>query len=208
MNQHTEVCCKQCGQPLFFIPQNYQMGVEVTCIPCATEIRHRKRKLKTPVQAEKRTAVGNYARVKKGVRKDIHPTYSFRSATEANVARLLTYLGVTWRFEERSFTFDGYKNKPHIYVMDFQIDKIDKRKQCPAEITEGFLEVKGWMNPESKQKLRRLKKHYPAEAANTTVIIYDHYRKKDIEFCQKTGYKFLFYDVLTKEYATKIENWE
>jgi hypothetical protein len=181
------------------------MGIEVICIPCSTKVRHRHRKLKKP---QVRNAVANYAMAKKGVRKDIHPTYSFRSATEANVARLLTHLGVTWRFEERSFTFDGYKTKPHIYVMDFQIDKVDGRKTVPSEIREGYVEVKGWMNPESRQKLRRFKKHYPEEATKTTVIIYDHHRKKDIEFCEKMGYKYLFYDLLTKEYSSKIDNWE
>ena len=64
------------------------------------------------------------------------------------------------------------------------------------------------MNPASRQKLRRLVKNYPEDAAKTTVIIYDKYRKKDIEFCTKLGYKFLFYDVLTKEYSSQIQGWE
>lgn len=204
MNFHTEISCKMCGTPLFYIPENYQMGVEVICIRCGSD-KKRLRKKKHPAV---RNAVANYTLTKKGVRKDIHPTYSFRSATEANMARLLTYWGIGWRYEERSFTFDGYKTKPHIYVMDFQIDKLDKRKTVPPQITEGFIEVKGWMNPESRQKLRRLKKHYPEDAAKTTIIIYDKYRKKDILFCEKLGYKYLFYDVLTKEFSSQIETWE
>jgi hypothetical protein len=207
MDSYTEIQCSKCGQSLFYIPQNYKMGIEVICLPCGDGLRQRKRKLKKKTSGV-RNAVANYAMTKKGIRKDIHPTYSFRSATEANIARLLKYLGVSWTFEERVFTFDGYKTRPHVYVMDFQVQKVDKRKNVPHEITEGFIEVKGWMRADSRQKLRRLKKHYPDEASKTTVIIYDHKRKQDIEFCEKNGFKFLFYDLLKKEYAERIENWE
>jgi uncharacterized Zn finger protein (UPF0148 family) len=200
MNRHNEVCCEQCGVPLFFIPENYTMGIKVLCINCGKEKKTKKIK-------QIKTAAANYAKTKKGIRKDIHPTYMFRSATEANVARILQYIGASWTFEERSFTFNEYKNGPFVYIMDFQINKIDHRKENPG-FKEGFLEVKGWMNSASRQKLRRLKKNFPEEAKKTMVVIYDKYRKKDIEFCKKYDYDFMFFDELTKAYSNKIIGWE
>jgi len=206
MNRYNQVCCKTCGEPIFFIPENYSMGVDIVCISCGTK---KTKKKKSPTRSKTRvTAAANYARVKGGIRKDIHPSYYFRSATEANFARLLNHFGITWKFEERSFTFDGYKNKPYVYIMDFEIIKVDRRKKPPEGFEAGWVEVKGYMNSNSRSKLRRLKIKYPDEAAKTTVIIYSKYKKKDIEFCEKLGYKYLFYDVLCSEYSEQIPDWE
>jgi hypothetical protein len=46
------------------------------------------------------------------------------------------------------------------------------------------------------------------EAAKTTVVIYNHNNKKDIEFCNKLGYKIMFYDELSKAYSGDIIGWE
>jgi len=64
------------------------------------------------------------------------------------------------------------------------------------------------MSSKDRNKLRRYKKVYPNDAARTTVVIYNKQRKKDIEFCQKTGFRYLFYDVLTEQYAGIIPTWE
>ena len=119
----------------------------------------------------------------------------------------MTYLGLNWKYEERAFTFDGYKTKPHVYVMDFEILAHRKRK-IPEGFKPGWVEVKGYMDARSRNKLRRFKKNYPEDAAKTTIVIYSQYKKKDIEFCQKLGFNYIFYDVLTKEYADKVPNWE
>jgi hypothetical protein len=192
--------CSKCNKTVCYIPKGYELNIDITCTSCNSTKKKKK---------NINTVTANYARTKKGIREDVHPLYSFRSATEANFARLLNYWGITWRYEERSFTFSTFKKPPFVYVMDFIIDKVDKRhKDVPKEITEGFIEVKGYMNASSRQKLRRLKKEYPEEANNTTIIIYSHYNKKDKGFCERLGYKFLYYDLLQKEYKDKIKGWE
>ena len=195
------VCCNECGDELFYLGDGYKMSMKVTCIGCGDKKATRpKRGAKTI-----KTAAANFARTKKGIRKDIHPTYSFKSATEANVARIFKHLSMKWKYEERAFTFEGYKTRPHVYIMDFEI--IGKKK-LPDGFEYGWIEVKGYMDARSRNKLRRYKKCWPEDAAKTTVIIYTKYKKKDIEFCEKLGYRYLFYDVLTKKYAPLIDTWE
>lgn len=201
------VCCNICGKELFYLGSGYKMAMKVVCVACGD--KKTAAKMKTGAKAVK-TAAANFARTKKGIRQDVHPTYSFRSATEANFARILNYLEIPWSYEERVFTFqqaDGtpYKTKPHIYVMDFELRG---RKKLPDGLQQGWVEVKGYMDSRGRNKLRRLKKCYPEEAAKTTIVIYNKYKKKDIEFCEKQGFRYLFYDELTKKYADKIKGWE
>jgi hypothetical protein len=179
MSKTVKPKCEICGTPL-------------KCPECK-----KAKKVKT-----RATAAGNYSRTRKGIRPDLHPTYMFKSATEANFARLLRYFNLDWRYEERAFTFDGYRTRPHVYIMDFEVK--DGNRMFPV----GFYEVKGYMNSQSRQKLRRFKKHYPTEAGNTTLIIYNHNNKADIEFCTKLGYKMMFYDELLKAYSRDVLGWE
>ena len=195
------ICCSKCKRELFYIDDSYKMATKVICIDCGDKKTIRKKKSKTV-----RTAAGNFARTKKGIRKDIHPKYSFKSATEANFARILDFLGLKWKYEERAFTFDGYKNKPHVYIMDFEV--LPSKKKIPSGIECGWVEIKGYMDARSRSKLRRYKANYPEEAAKTIIVIYTKYRKKDIEFCKKLGYRYIFYDALTKEYESQISTWE
>jgi hypothetical protein len=148
------------------------------------------------------TVTGNYSRTRKGIRPDIHPSYSFKSATEANFARLLNHLGLQWRYEERAFTFEGYRTKPHVYIMDFEI--LDGNRVFP----KGFYEIKGYMNGQSRQKLRRFKKHYPAEAKNTIVVVYNLNRKDDVEFCTDNGFTVMGYNEIVKSYSEDVPGWE
>lgn len=184
--------CNKCRKTIFYIPNEYEMNIPIICINC-----HDGRKPAAP-----RTATANFAKVRKGKRVDVHPTYSFRSATEANFARILNYLNLEWKFEERVFTFPDRKVRPFMYIMDFEIIK-----GC-SEIKKGFYEIKGYMKAADRQKLRLLKKYYPNEFKETTVVIYNKYRKKDIKFVDQQGYKYLFYDKLTKQYQNLIPNWE
>jgi hypothetical protein len=192
----TAIRCKKCKQRIFYIPKNYSMNISVTCISCHDGTT--KSKDTKPV----RTAAANYAKVKKGKRLDIHPSYSFRSATEMNFARILNLNNLEWKYEERVFTFSGRTRKPFLYIMDFEI--IKGNKEFPA----GFYEVKGRMKPGDRNKLRLLKKHYPEEYSKTHVVIYSKYKKGDIKFCEKQNYRYMFYDALTKKYKDKIEQWE
>lgn len=192
--KNRAVCCPVCKTRLFYIPEGYVMGCKIICTHCKDGTTQKK----TP-----QTAAGRYARAKKGIRKDVHPTYFFRSKTEANVARILNHIGSTWEFEQIKFKFSTYKTKPWSYLMDFEI----KESNDPV-LTPGLYEVKGFFNGASRNKLRRLKKEYPADAERTTVILYSSRNKKDILFCEKHGYRCLFYDELKAKYHLSIPEWE
>src|SRR4030042_5065724 len=125
--------CSVCGHIIF-------------CPTCNKTKSKKAKKTKTT-----NTASGNYSKTVKGKRLDVHPTYSFKSRTEANFARILNYFEAGWTYEERAFTFDGYKRKPHVYIVDFQINKIKKNDYIPSDC---FVEVKGYMNGQSREKLR------------------------------------------------------
>jgi uncharacterized Zn finger protein (UPF0148 family) len=196
------VCCNKCGNELFYLKDGYKMACQVVCVACGDK----KNGKKTKKKGIKATAAGNFARTKKGKRKDVHPTYSFNSATEANFARILEFLEVDWKYEERAFTFTNYKTKPHVYIMDFEIT--GGRRGKKDGLLHGFYEIKGYMDARSRNKLRRLKKNYPEEAAKTCVVIYNKYKKKDIEFCKKLGFRYILYDALTEKYEPQIPTWE
>jgi len=198
------VHCSKCGQGLFWLPSPYKMACKIVCIKCGEAPP------KKVGKAVKVTAAANYARTKKGVRKDIHPTYSFRSATEANFARILEYHGIPWKYEERAFTFTGYKTRPHVYVMDFEITgKARKKKKDLIEgLDLGYYEIKGYMHARSRNKLRRLRKQYPEDVERTCVVVYNKYKKADMEFCDKQGFRYLTFDALRAHYEPLIPTWE
>lgn len=97
-----------------------------------------------------------YSRAKGGRRPDIGPMY-FRSAWEANYARYLNWLKERgeidgWEYEPETFWFDAIRRGVRSYKPDFRITEKGKSY---------FVEVKGWMDPKSRTKLRRMKKYHP-----------------------------------------------
>jgi hypothetical protein len=96
------------------------------------------------------TAANSYSRCKRGIRLDIDPNIHFRSAWEANAARLLTFEGRKWEFEKKTFWFEKIRRGVRSYLPDFYL---------PDENI--YIEVKGWMDARSKTKLKRMKKYYP-----------------------------------------------
>lgn len=192
------VACKKCKKKMFYLPSSYDLAVKVLCVDCH-DGGPKKKEPKTPIQS-------SYVKMKKGIRKDVHSTYSFKSATEANFARVLKYLGLTWKYEERAFSFSEYKTKPHVYIMDFEI--VGSSTSGPDGLPLGFYEVKGYMTGSARQKFRRLKKNYPEEASRTTCVIYNKYKKADIEFCESLGYRYMFYSDLVTKYSSLISEWE
>ena len=179
------------------------MDIKVLCAEC-----HEGVEVKKPTRVKKtkprQTAAASYAKMKRGVRPAIHPFHHFRSGMEANFARILNHTKVDWDYENKTFIFDkfGYRTKPFVYIMDFEL--LTATDGLPA----GYYEIKGYMTPQSRQKLRRLKKCYPEDFKKTIVVIYNKYKKKDMEFCDKLGYRYLLFDELTKKYSPEIPSWE
>lgn len=92
-----------------------------------------------------------------GFREDIG--FYVRSRWEANWARYLGYLKSRgdirdWEYEPRTFEFP-VKRGSKFYTPDFRVVENDG--------TVIWHEVKGWMSPQSKTKLRRFRKYYPEE---------------------------------------------
>lgn len=82
----------------------------------------------------------------------------YRSRWEANYARYLEFLKLRneisdWKHEPQIFWFDGIKRGTNNYTPDFRVVKNDGSVE--------YHEVKGWMDPKSLTKIKRMKKYYP-----------------------------------------------
>ena len=83
----------------------------------------------------------------------------FRSRWEYNYAVYLQFLVEQrqirgWEHEPETFWFPGVKRGCVSYLPDFRVTANDGRVE--------YHEVKGWMDPKSKTKLRRMTKYHPA----------------------------------------------
>jgi len=58
-----------------------------------------------------------------------------------------------WRYEPKTFWFEGIKRGTNNYKPDFCVKKLDG--------TFEFYEVKGYLDSKSKTKLKRMKKYHP-----------------------------------------------
>lgn len=98
-----------------------------------------------------------YSRSHGGKRDDLGGRY-FRSAWEANWARYLSWLVslgevVSWEYEPETFEFVNIKRGVRFYTPDFKVVNRDG--------TVEYHEIKGWMDPKSATKLKRMAKYYP-----------------------------------------------
>lgn len=107
-------------------------------------------------QGEMRTG---YTRSAGGRRADLDDRY-FRSAWEANYARYLNWRKargdlLAWEYEPKTFIFEAIKRGTRAYTPDFRVVMPDGRVE--------WHEVKGWMDPQSITRLKRMAKYYPDE---------------------------------------------
>lgn len=91
-----------------------------------------------------------------GRRDDLGGRY-FRSAWEANYARYLNWLVARgevreWSYEPETFEFP-IKRGSRFYTPDFRVTERDGLVR--------YHEVKGWMDPRSATKLRRMARYHP-----------------------------------------------
>lgn len=92
-----------------------------------------------------------------GKRADLGNRY-FRSSWEANWARYLNWLKSIgeiqeWEYEVDTFEFVGIKRGTRFYLPDFKVTNKDSSIE--------YHEVKGWLDPRSATKLKRMKKYHP-----------------------------------------------
>jgi hypothetical protein len=86
--------------------------------------------------------------------------YSFRSHWEVNYAYYLQFLKtrgdiVDWEYEPQVFYFDGIRRGTTNYTPDFKVTYPGGKHD--------WREVKGFMSPKDKTKLKRMKKFFPEE---------------------------------------------
>jgi len=102
-----------------------------------------------------------YSRTSKpkiGKRADLGDKF-FRSAWEANWARYLEWQKknghiTSWSYESEKFIFENIRSGCTSYTPDFTVT-----------MPNGVVirqEIKGWMDPKSETKLKRMKRLYPA----------------------------------------------
>lgn len=107
----------------------------------------------------------------------------FRSLWEANYALYVDYLVKTdiikkWEFEVDTFWFHNIKRGVRSYLPDFKITNNDD--------TIEYHEVKGYMNPKSATKLKRMKKYYP----HIKIVLVDEHAYKELKNKLGTFLKF------------------
>ena len=115
-----------------------------------------------------------YSRTKSGKREDISNTF-FRSSWEANIARLFNLKGIKWEYEPKTFYFNN--SMVTSYTPDFYLPQYDV-----------WVEVKGWFDEKSKNKLKAFTTEFP---------------KEKLWFIGKKEYK-----EICKEHSKSIPNWE
>lgn len=94
---------------------------------------------------------------KAGPAKDLGKT-RFRSSWERNYARYLNWcvgmgMYASWKFEPKTFWFEGIKRGTVSYLPDFEVTLPDGSIE--------YHEVKGWMDAKSRTKLKRMAKYFP-----------------------------------------------
>lgn len=104
-------------------------------------------------------ARNGYTRCAGGRRADLGDIY-FRSSWEANYARFLNWLIrnkeiVKWEYEVHTFVFESIKRGTRAYTPDFKVTYPSGKHE--------WHEVKGWMDPKSITRLKRMEKYFPSE---------------------------------------------
>lgn len=136
------------------------------------------------------------ARSKIGKRADLG--VFLRSAWEANVYRVLQAQHANFLYEPKVFSFTefGIKHGTTSYTPDFYMTD-----------TCCWIEVKGYLKPEDKVKLRRFKKFYPAEFSKLYVVVASP-KTAAAKFFEKLGIPvWAYYEDLKKNYSF-LSGWE
>lgn len=102
----------------------------------------------------------SYSRTKSGTITIGGKKIFVRSAWEANIAAYFEFLKnkkeiTDWEYEPKTFWFEEIKRGVRSYKPDFLITKND--------MSQYWVEVKGWMDDKSKTKIKRFAKYYPNE---------------------------------------------
>lgn len=104
-----------------------------------------------------------FGKAQGGRRADLNDQY-FRSSWEANYARFLNMCKIPWEYETKTYLFEkktfifqgkiqrlnGVTRGSRRYICDFYLPRSDE-----------LIEIKGYMDPQSKTKLTRMARYFP-----------------------------------------------
>ena len=202
-------CCKCRKKICYIFPQTvseyedcYWMKIE--CVACRTG-KSTQETLDTKAgKVKRKRGMQTYFMSKKGIRLDIDPNYYFKSTYEANFARILNYLHVSWSYESFTFKFKDRDCSPFSYKPDFVINETNAKALSFGLVT-GIYEIKGYLKETAKYQLGLFKKQYPDKAKNLILLIS---QDSDIEAANKLGFRYRLYPFLRKNFKEIIPNWE
>lgn len=158
-------------------------------------------------QAKKILAGNRSFRSKIGKRPDLNNQF-VRSAWEANFYRYLNMSAkenkiTTIQYEPMDFSFAPFniiKGPAVSYTPDFKVTYPNG--------TYKWIEIKGYLKPADKTKLRRFKKFFPAEYAKLTAVTGSP-GTASTKFLQSIGIPIMcYYNDLNREYKGTIPYWE
>lgn len=89
-------------------------------------------------------------RNKRHFRKTRYKGITFKSKYEAQIAKYLDAIGAEWAYEPDTYEFTPPKSH---YTPDFKVKYPDG--------TEEYLEVKGYLDPQAKMKMKCIREQYP-----------------------------------------------
>jgi len=114
--------------------------------------------------ADKVSKHAAYGRNKSGIFPDIG--FYTRSKWERNYIRYLKYFNMAFMYEPKTFKFPiGLYKRNTSYVPDFYLYEQNT-----------WIEVKGWMSPDSKTKIARFRKHFPEDAQHLRILQADWFK--------------------------------
>lgn len=157
----------------------------------------RKGVTKNSPKLSKWSGKGNpYSRTKSGYRPDLGAEHMIRSGWEANIMRVLKAYKIDFQYEPEIFTFP-VKRGNKSYTPDLYLPKSDE-----------WVEIKGYLDKNSKVKLKRFKRHHPKEFKKLTMVI-SKYSKANRTFCADLGVpRVLFYEDFLRAFSAQIDTWE
>lgn len=153
-----------------------------------------------PVEKRGKTKFGT----KIGRRDDLG--ISLRSTWEANVMRWLRLEGFEVLYEPRVFFFDGVKSGTVSYCPDFFVSGKSVKHNGITIKNGSWIEVKGYLKPQDKTRIRRWKKYYPEEFERLIAVVGSE-TTKAAKFFTEMGVPVISYNGLNKEFKDVIEHW-
>jgi hypothetical protein len=187
---------------LDYLKEHIHDPINQLCIPLSRSRQAVKNKIdELSGKPSKKDKSGRKTRI--GKRVDCKGLF-FRSGWEANCYRLLqldkNIKLVEYEPTTFSFTPFGILHGTVSYTPDFKITYQDN--------SYNWIEVKGFMKPADKTKIRRFHRHYPEEFARLVAVTPGE-QTKTAKFFKESGVEIRwFYPDLNKKYRKTIPHWE